>query len=289
MFDENFTEITSFQAHSDFINRIKLLSNGYVATASADSTVKIWDISSITTWSLIQTYSNHTDDVYGLEYINEDTMSSGSLDNTIQIWSISTGLTNKTFSPNRDVWSLQLLSNGFQLAAGLGNGYIYIYNINTGIKITLIGRHVGCVFDLAQIHNDILASSGSHPDYMVRIWNLTTNTLIFNLTGHNESVCGLKKITLDLLASGSIDNTINLWNITDGTLIRTLRNHTRGVAWAVDLLNSELIVSAAGDSTIKIWKWNTGEVLNTINVNLTIRALTVLNSTTTSKLGITMI
>lgn len=66
----------SFYAHSSYINRIKQLKNGFVATASDDKTVKIWDVSNFN-WTLIRKYASHTHYVKGLEYINSDTVASG--------------------------------------------------------------------------------------------------------------------------------------------------------------------------------------------------------------------
>jgi WD40 repeat protein len=65
-----------------------------------------------------------------------------------------------------------------------------------------------------QISADLLASSSE--DKTVRIWNLTTNTCKFILTGHTDIVRGLKQITPNILASGSDDRTIKLWDITTG-------------------------------------------------------------------------
>ena len=53
------------------IVRIKQLPNGYVATCSADSKAKIWDVlSNGTNWALIRTHSGHSNNVYAVEYIN---------------------------------------------------------------------------------------------------------------------------------------------------------------------------------------------------------------------------
>jgi WD40 repeat protein len=114
-----------------------------------------------------------------------------------------------------------------------------------------------------QISADLLASSGGG-DKTVRIWNLTTNTCKFILTGHTNSVYGLKQITSSILASGSYDRTIKLWDITSGQLIKTLTGHTGYIRRSVDLLNSQTLVSGSGDETIKLWIWSTGECLSTI-------------------------
>jgi WD40 repeat protein len=119
------------------------------------------------------------------------------------------------------------------------------------------------VWDLVQLSADLLASSSW--DRTVRIWNLTTNTCKFILTGHTLDVYGLKQITSSILARGSNDDTIKLWNITSGLLIRTLTGHTNAIGWSVDLLNNgQILVSGSWDKTIKLWNWSTGECLSTL-------------------------
>ena len=270
--------LNSFSAHSNFINRIKQLPNGYVATCSIDNTAKIWNVTtSNNSWNLIRTYT-HTAYVYAIEYISTDTMvSSGVYDQSIKIWSISTGKTLMTFNTGLNVISLKLLSNGFYLAAGLGSGQISIYNINNGgsLVFTLTG-HTSYVLDLALINSDLLASSSY--DFTVRIWNLTTNTNKFILNGHTNQVYGLNLVSSDTLASGSADKTIKLWNTTSGTLIRTLANHTDSIYWGVDMLiSNQILVSGSYDKTFKIWNMSNGQVLGTINTVLQIYSLAVLH------------
>ena len=48
---------------------------------------------------------------------------------------------------------------------------------------------------------------------------------------------------------------------------------------SLDILNDgQTLVSASGDKTIKFWNWTSGQVLNTINTNLQIRSLAVINA-----------
>ena len=210
--------------------------------------------------TLVTTYSQHSSSVYGLEWLDNDTLASGSSDLTIKLWSPTLGQTKRTIQTNQVVFSLKLLNTNIHLAAGVGND-INIYNINDGNLVSSLKGHTWYVNDLVQISADLLACTSL--DKTVRIWNLTTNTCKFNLTGHT-SVYGLKQITTSILASGSVDTTIKLWNTTSGQLIRTLTGHTDYIFWSVDLLNSQTLVSGSGDQTIKLWNWSTGECLSTI-------------------------
>jgi WD40 repeat protein len=257
--------VNSFQAHSNYITRIKQspFNTNYVATCSEDRTVKIWNVSSSFNWTLITAYSQHSSTVFALEWLDNDTLaSSGTSDRTIRLWSMTTGQTKRTIQTNENVASLTMLNTNIHLAAGLWNGDINIYNINDGSLVSSLKGHTSWVMDLVQISGDLLASSSG--DETVRIWNLTTNTCKFTLTGHTHYVYGLKQITPNILASGSRDTTIKLWDTTTGQLIRTLTGHTGCIWYSVDLLNSQILVSGSGDETIKLWNWSTGECLSTI-------------------------
>jgi WD40 repeat protein len=243
--------------------------------------VKIWNVLSSFNWTLITTYSQHSSGVYALEWLDADTLASGSLDKTIKIWSLSTGQTKRTIQTNQYVTSLKLLNTNIQLAAGLGNGDINIYNINDGNLVSSLKGHTNWVKDLVQISADLLASASD--DRTVRIWNLTTNTCKFILTGHTTNVYGLKQITSSILASGSADKTIKLWDTASGQLIRTLTGHTGYVYLSVDLLNSQTLVSGSYDQTIKLWNWSTGECLSTIKTpGSNIWSLAVINQQQTT-------
>jgi WD40 repeat protein len=282
VFSENLTLLNTFQAHTNFINRIKQLPNGYVATVSSDHTAKVWDATVMTNWILIRNYTSHAKDVYGLEYVNEDTIATGSHDHTIQIWSIKTGIATITISTNSDVYSLQLLSNGIHLAAGFYSQVIKIYNVITGSFLTALNGNASRFYELLLLGETLLASGESNPDNLVRVWDLTTYTSKYILFGHNNSVCGLKLISYEILASGSTDQTIKLWNITSGALVKTLRNHTSTIGWSVDLLNTQTLVSSSDDQTIKLWNVNTGEVLKTISTDMSSQSMAVLDVSTTS-------
>ena len=271
--------VNSFHAHSWNIYRIKQLPNGYVATCSIDNTAKIWNvttINSINSWNLIRTYT-HASSVYSIEFINADTMASGSWDQSIKIWSISTGATLLTINTGDHVYSLQLLSNAFYLAAGLYGGQISIYDINNnGSLVSTLTGHTYQVNDLVLLNSNLLASSSA--DSTVLIWDLTTSTHKFNLTGHFQAVTGLKLVSSDTLASGAGDYAVKLWNTTSGTLIRTLANHTSDIYWSVDILiSNHILVSGSWDQTIKTWNISTGQVLNTIQTGLHIFSLAALN------------
>ena len=90
---------------------------------------------------------------------------------------------------------------------------------------------------LTMINNELLASSSG--DSTIRIWNLTTNSLKYNMSGHTSAIRVLKILSSDVIASGSDDYTIKIWNFTNGTLVGTLYGHTNLIVCSLDLLGSD--------------------------------------------------
>ena len=252
-----------------------------MATCSFDNTAKVW-LPSNTNWMLIRNYTGHTYYVNDIEYINNDMIATGAWDGTIKIWSISTGITKRNISTGNHVKCLQLLSNGFHLAAGMDTSTIIVYDINTGSDVASLTGHGTYVNDLELISKDLLASAGD--DQTVRIWDLTTHSVKLNLTGHTLVVFGLKLISSDVLASASKDTNIKLWNITMGSLIKTLTGHTSPIYNSIDLLSDgQTLVSASLNKTIE-WNISTGECLASFSQSLLIYSLAVINSS--RKIGI---
>jgi WD40 repeat protein len=230
----------SFQAHSDIITRIEYFTNNsYAATASWDSTVKIWNTTS-NPWTLISIFFSETGSSLftSIKFINTDTVASGDQNGVIQIFSINTGILILWYDGLSGVFSLQVFTNNEGvtcLAAGYGNGNINIFDANTYWFKTSLTGHTSSVYDLAMISDKNLLASSSG-DATVRLWDLTTNTCKFELNGHGSSVLVLKVISSDILASGSWDQTIKLWDITSGQLIRTLTGHTSNIHLSLDLI-----------------------------------------------------
>ncbi len=276
--NHTFTKISP-NFHTDGIWHLKYLpfKNGYVASASRDTTVKIWDT---LTWTSIQRYTNHTSWVRSLDQIDNDTMVSGSMDQTIRIWRISTGETLKIINAGADVIVVRVFSIEYKLIICGKRGTIdnlQIYNYETGnLFQTLIG-HSNDVNSIEILSEQSMASGGL--DLKVIIWDLFSYSIRYNLTGGNTLVSCIKRLSSNLIASGDWNGLIIVWDWLTGERIFNLTGHTTGLAFtSLDLYDEQTFISGSVDKTVKFWNITNGALIQSINVDIWVSSLAVLKS-----------
>jgi WD40 repeat protein len=277
--DNNTFNKILFNFHTNAIWHLKYLpiGNGYVASASQDNTVNIWDTLTRTS---IQRYTNHTDRVFSLDQIDNDTMVSGSQDNTIQIWKISTGETLKIISINAVVYVVRVFSTELkQIVCGkLGaSNNLQIYNYSTGnLARTLIGHSAG-VYSIEMLSEQFMASGGQ--DFIVFIWDLSSYSIKYTLTGHPTSVNCIKRLSSYLIASGDYNGLIIVWNWLTGERIFYLTGHSNRLEFnSLDLYDEQTMISGSIDKTVKFWNITNGTLIQSINVDIGINTLVMLKS-----------
>jgi hypothetical protein len=242
--------------------------NGYVASCSSDTTVNIWNPN---TDESIQKYTGHLKSVNILDQIDVDTLVSGSEDKAIHIWQISTGKTLKIIDVGKSVYSVKSLSNGL-IACGLYGGNITIYEYSTGNLIQTLKGHTGTVYSL-EILNEQFMASGSW-DRKVIVWDLYSYSIKYNLS-QQISVSCIKRLSPSLMASGDLSGIIIIWNWLNGSLVHKLNGHDDYVS-SLDLYNDQTLISGSLDQKIKLWNISNGKLIQTINTDIYIRVLVML-------------
>jgi len=273
-YDNNTFSKISAGFHTSAICHLKYLpfKNGYVASASADKTVNVWDS---LTWTSIQRYTSHTGFVNSLDQIDNDTMVSGSDDKTIRIWKISTGETLNIINVNAVVNVVRVFSIEYkQIVCGnVGtSNNLKIYNYNTGDLIQTLSGHTSTVNSIEILSEQCMASGGG--DKSVIIWDLSSYSIKYNLVGHTFSVYCIKRLSSNLIASGDFNGLIIVWNWLNGNQISKLTGHSiRLELNSLDLYDEQTLISGSWDKTVKFWNITDGTLIRSINIDIKINAL----------------
>ncbi|MBV8540262.1 MAG: TIR domain-containing protein [Pseudonocardiales bacterium] len=218
----------TLRRHSGAVYGVAFVRDGRtLATASADHTVRLWDVSDRDRpRPLGPSLTGHTSWVYGLAFAPDGrTLATASADRTVRLWDVSD------------------LARPHQL----------------GMPLT---GHTGSVYGVAFAPDGrTLATVGF--DQTVRLWDLSDrdrpHQLGMPLTGHTNTVRAVAFAPDGrTLATASFDQTVRLWDVSNRDrpqpLDPPLTGHTnavRAVAFAPD---GRTLATASSDRTVRLWK-----------------------------------
>lgn len=168
--------------------------SGRMCTGAGDHTARIWDCN---TQTPLATLLGHTNWVLCVSYSPCGTMiATGSMDNSVRLWDASTGKPLGGPLVGHAKWVSSLLWEPLHLVAADATPRLV---------------------------------SGSK-DATVRVWDTTSRTCAFTMSGHTNAVSCVKWLGSNLVYSGSHDKTIKTWDISaGGKCIQTLKSHAHWV------------------------------------------------------------
>jgi len=111
--------------------------------------------------------------------------------------------------------------------------------------------------DISPDKQQVISSS---TDFSVRLWDIASGALVYNLEGHRgdvESVAFSPDGTMAV--SSAADFLAIVWDVENGTIIHELRGHERTV-WDADFSpDGAQIVTGSTDTTVRLWDVVTGQ------------------------------
>ncbi len=253
----------TYKGHTNYISAITWSPDGkYIASASGDHTVQIWDANTGTT---LRTYRGHNSEVLAVAWSpNGQYIASGSLDSTVQVWQATTGILLYTYKGHSDaVFSLTWSPDSTRIVSAGNDGTMQVWDASSG------------------------KSSFSYSTFSIRGTPAAWNSVVWSPDGKSIAIGGLGDvIVLDAatgkhinyygfhggivhavcwspdssyIAVGSADFTVLVWNIADKQNVYTYTGHTTDiftVAWSPD---GKRIASGSADGLVETWDALTGK------------------------------
>lgn len=240
---ETGAELLRLYAHQDVMPDIEFAPEGpFLATASNDASVKIWDIER---GVLMTSFVGFAERVHDIDFL-----------------------------PNGE-YMLIGLGNAGNFPDGSDNpadGAALLWDLRNRAQTQVYAQHTDLVRAVDISPDGSLVASGSGPlalpadpadaDVTARIWDAETGEQIQVLRGHTDMVDSVR-FTLDgrYLLSASRDGTIRRWHLDSGETINTYVIRDALINMIDVLPNGVQFVSASSDSVIRLWDIESGEVL----------------------------
>ncbi|MBK4731844.1 AAA-like domain-containing protein [Oxynema sp. CENA135] len=152
--------LQSFQAHSDRIIRVTFSPNGEsLATASADGTVKLWDVRGKVEPSrhVLTTLKGHVSWVYDVQFSPDgQRIATAGRDRTVKVWNRSGELLVSFSRHQKLVWCINFSPDGKFLISASRDRQAIVWNLDEAIAIDRV-RSAGCdwIGDYLKTNRDI--------------------------------------------------------------------------------------------------------------------------------------
>ncbi len=207
--------IAKLKGHTDAVYAAAYSPDGkFIATASFDNTLKLWDAA---TGKEIKTYggtAGHTKQVIAVAFSQDgSTIASGSTDNTLKTWDVPVNAPIRSFKASDAVSAVALSSDGLKLALGGKDG---------SLKLVTPAEF-----------KELVKFEAGHQGAITAL----------SFSGNNLT-----------LASVGVDRTLRYWNVADGKLLATIGAHVSGVNNVVINPNNTAVYTVGDDGVLRFWQ-----------------------------------
>jgi len=228
-----------------------------LASASADRTVRLWDVASRK--PLGEPLEGHSDTVLSLAFSPDGKiLASGSKDETVRLWDVARRqpLGDPLKGHSGVVMSVAFSPDGKMLASASNDETVRLWDVASRQPLgDPLRGHSDTVTSVAFSPGGKTLASAS-ADETVRLWDVESRQPLGDpLEGHSGVVLSVA-FSPDgkMLASGSKDETVRLWDVASRQpLGDPLKGHSDNVTSVAFSPDGKTLASASEDQTVRLW------------------------------------
>ena len=256
--------------HHDDVSEVAISpDSSWLATASEDGTVRIWDTPSRT-----EDASRADRDVLALAIAPDRTWLAAGGYWTVGIWDIAGGMQKTVLGDySGGAKALAIAPDGTWLASGGLDGKVRIWDTASWTLKAAFRSHRHPVQALAIAPDGTWLASGSL-DESVRIWSTTSVRRAPRILNTSYDWRQAIAIAPDgtWLAAGGQHGTVRIWDTATWTQTATLTSHDRDIKAVTIAPDGSMLATADVHGSLRIWDIASGRVLAMMRVDTAINA-----------------
>lgn len=265
---KNFTPKHELQGHTAGVSAVKISPDGlWLASAAADSTIKIWWLDS---GSLDQTLSGHSKGLSDISWSEDsELVVSASDDLTLRIWSVLSGRTVRVLEGHTNfVQCCQFNRYGNLIASGSFDETIKIWDVRTGQCLKTLPAHSDPIASVRFNCDGTMLVSCSH-DGLIRIWDTASGQCLKTLVDQDSPPVSFATFSPNgrILLSCTLDSTIRLWDFVSSHPLKTYKGH-KNLKYVLNAeLSNDRIIIGGEDGKVTVWSTQTKEITQVIHAS----------------------
>lgn len=211
---EGLRHLTDMRGHERRIAGCKFHPSGkYIATASFDTTWRLWDID---TGEELLLQEGHGKEVFCLAFQSDGSLlCSGGLDSTGIVWDIRSGKCAMVLSGHtKPIYSVDWSPRGHELATGSGDGTVNIWDIRKASQPQVLLAHNSIVSGVKfeKSNGKVLMSCGY--DKLIKAYSSDNWNNTATLHGHTDKILSLDMgRDCEFVVSAGWDRSVKSWKI----------------------------------------------------------------------------
>ncbi|CAP28939.2 Protein CBR-WDR-5.3 [Caenorhabditis briggsae] len=263
--DCNYQRIATLSGHKKSISVVKFSPcGGYLATASADRSIKLWSMKDLTCERTILGHQLGINDISwnsSSQYI-----ASGSDDMTVRIFSVSSGHCWRIMKGHTHyVFSCAFNPQTSLVVSGGYDETVRLWNVITGMCVRLIPAHTDPVTCVAFNHDGSCVASSSY-EGCIRVWDVSNGHCLKTLKDLEHDAVSFVEFTPNgkFILSSHMNSKIKMWDVSKEKPVKYYSGHQNSkycIFAGISLSHGRRVISGSEDGKIFVWDLQTKRVI----------------------------
>jgi WD40 repeat protein len=240
-------------AHTNLVSDVAFSPDGRrLATASHDSTAKVWDLS---LGEVVQEFTGHSRELTSITFSpSEERIATADWDGQVKLWNAENGQEVRTLTNDSPILDVIFSRDGSRLAAASEDETAKVWDAGSGQKLLTLSGHDGSVHSIAFSHDGTHLATASADD-TAKIWHSFRQELLTFRTTQSGT------LSVDFspdddearLATGDKDGKVRIWDARNGQLLYDLSVSPGRVLDVAFSHDGTRLATADGDGNAKVW------------------------------------